>query len=510
MEENKFNLVDEPWINVESYGLVSLKSLFEKNTYKRICGTPIEKIAILKLLQGICQAAWTPTDEDEWKNGGEERLSKECLDYLEKYKDRFFLYGQRPFLQSPNIKDDKRTKKCSLGIINIESASENTTIWSQMQREKYLSDAEKAVMLITVMGFALGGKKWGNYYNPEKDEMKASPPSGISLQKGLLHSFCFGGTILQTLWLNLLEKEHLEGKYIQKDPPWTWESMPEPEISKDINSLSKEYAKSITGRLVPLSRFCFFGKDEKHEDIIYVTHGIFYPNSKDDAFDPSVSYGKKGPLMCDTKKRPWRNLPAMLSYLGGNKTQEQFSCFQLNIVLSRAVNASFITEVEIWSGGVQVSNKFGEEYFNADDDFVESSINIPRPIKPAWFDFFEGEIKFLEKISEELKNSIEEYYKHFVENDPKKERIIKNSIKKAQDKGELIFWQFCEKRLSNLVKACESSEEIAKIRNKFLLDVENTFNTVCHKNTARELDAWAAAFTDFKHKLIKEKNGSNR
>ena len=494
MEENRFNLVDEPWINIESYGLVSLKSLFEKNIYKRISGTPIEKIAILKLLQGICQAAWTPTDEDEWKKGGEERLSKECLDYLEKYKDRFFLYGQRPFLQSPNIKDDKRTKKCSLGIINIENASGNTTIWSQMQREKYLSDAEKAVMLITLMGFALGGKKWGSdpIYNPFEDREEKSSPSGINLKKGLLHSFCFGNTILQTLWLNLLVKENLEGKYTQKDPPWIWESMPEPFHTE--NSLITEYAKSVTSRLVPLSRFCLFSKNQENEDVIFITKGMVYPLTE---IDPSVSYGDKKSLMCDPKKRPWRNLPAMLAFLGTNE-KERYDCFQLEIAIKRSANLSCISAIEIWSGGVKVSNNAGEEYFNADDDFVESSINLPKTtLNKNYFTNFQTEIKFLQSLSKILKESIKKYFK---------------SLNAGEDlnKSELLFWQFCEKRLSNLVKACESSEEIAKIRNKFILDAENTFNAVCHKNTARELDAWAAAFTEFKHKLIKEKNGSNR
>lgn len=52
MEENRFNLVDEPWIPVANEGLKSLKNVFSGN-YKAIGGTPREKISILKLLQAI-------------------------------------------------------------------------------------------------------------------------------------------------------------------------------------------------------------------------------------------------------------------------------------------------------------------------------------------------------------------------------------------------------------------------------------------------------------------------
>ena len=97
--ENRFNLIDEPWIPVAEVGKVSLHQIFSRKDYRALSGTPIQKIALLKLLLAIVQAAWTPKDDSAWSAMSTAELSELCVKYLEKWRDRFFLYGDRPFLQ---------------------------------------------------------------------------------------------------------------------------------------------------------------------------------------------------------------------------------------------------------------------------------------------------------------------------------------------------------------------------------------------------------------------------
>ncbi|WP_292979491.1 type I-E CRISPR-associated protein Cse1/CasA [Nitrosomonas sp.] len=101
--ESSFNLIDEPWIPVADYERVSLRDIFSRSEYQSLGGNPVQKIAVFKLLLAIAQAAATPADEKEWREQGAQGMAEKCLAYLDKWHDRFFLYGEKPFLQMPAI-----------------------------------------------------------------------------------------------------------------------------------------------------------------------------------------------------------------------------------------------------------------------------------------------------------------------------------------------------------------------------------------------------------------------
>src|SRR5690554_5100000 len=101
--ENRFNLVDEPWLPVADHGRVSLRDIFSNPEYQSLGGNPIQKIAVFKLLLAIAQAAVTPEDEKGWYQLGAQGMAEKCLAYLEQWYDRFYLYGDKPFLQMPAI-----------------------------------------------------------------------------------------------------------------------------------------------------------------------------------------------------------------------------------------------------------------------------------------------------------------------------------------------------------------------------------------------------------------------
>ena len=95
MDTPRYNLIDEAWIPVADRGKASLKEIFASRTCRALVGTPREKIALLKLLLAIAQAANTPADTPAWVALGPDGLGKACLDYLERWRDTFYLYGQR-------------------------------------------------------------------------------------------------------------------------------------------------------------------------------------------------------------------------------------------------------------------------------------------------------------------------------------------------------------------------------------------------------------------------------
>ena len=102
--ENRFNLINEPWIPIVDVGKVSLRQLFSHAEYRALGGNPVQKIAVTKLLLAIAQAAYTSVDDGDWAALGAEGVAKKCLNYLNQWHDCFYLYGEKPFLQMPAIK----------------------------------------------------------------------------------------------------------------------------------------------------------------------------------------------------------------------------------------------------------------------------------------------------------------------------------------------------------------------------------------------------------------------
>lgn len=471
MKDNYFNLIDEPWVPVADEGIISLRDLFGARKYRRLGGTPIQKIAVMKMLQAIAQAACTPKDASEWFALGEETLANRCLNYLLTVHHCFFLYGEKPFMQVPEIVGRSGTEKGSIGIAMVEFATGNTTIWRQSQVEHQLCDAEKALLLVTLMGFAVGGKGWGGKrWDPYKQKETPNALPGVSLGRGVMHSFCFGTTIQHSLWLNLFTQEHLDSMRLSQVLP-PWEHMPK--MLGDERE--QELKESLTGRLAPLSRFCFLEKDE-----IHTTHGISYSPYDKGGFDPSVTLNiKKQAVACSPEKRPWRSLSAMLSFLG----IQNESCFQIKIVVDRLSDIQ-LPYIEIWSGGLRISDQSGEQFVSGEsDDFVDSSICISTDhLHQEWYSSFECELRALENVADYLEKQVVAYFKSLKSVDGR------GHAKKALN----LFWQLCEQKLMELVDVCgDRGEALQKIRREFAEYAKHVFNATCPKDTARQLEAWA-------------------
>ena len=475
MTENRFNLIDEPWIPVVNVGLVSLKQIFTDKTYRALGGNPVEKIALTKLLLAIAQAACTPQDEETWSSLGSTGLAEHCLDYLEKWHDRFYLYGERPFLQMPAI---IKAKMQSLGAVMPKIATGNTTVLTQEQIERSCSDAQKTLIIITLMGFSLGGKKVDNSqvlspgYKEKKKAGKPGPSLGL---KGFQHHFLLTDSIQTTLWLNLLTEQHIAGlKILTKGLGVApWEQMPQGEACSIAHSLKE----SLMGRLVPLSRFCLLSDNGLH-----YSEGLQHPDYRAGQVDPTVavSNGKKPKVLwVNPDKRPWRELVALLSFMVADK--QGFDCHQLACTLDRA--RQYLSNIFIWSGGMKVSYNSGEQYLSGDDDFVESLVRLESHwLGESWYKQLEKEMDILDKIGKSVYVTTQKYYQ------------TQGSENKAQArKASHLFWQLCERQFQHLLKACNggSQEAITILRRRFIGLANQAYNTFCPKATARQLDAWA-------------------
>lgn len=483
--ENRFNLIDEPWIPVADQGRVSLRQVFSNPEYRSLGGNPVQKIALLKLLLAIAQSAATPENENEWKAMETQGLAERCLAYLDKWHDRFYLYGERPFLQMPAIQEAKIQP---FGAVQPEISTGNTTVLSQIQVQRPLANADKALLLLTLMGFALSGKKTDNslvlspgYSGKRNDKGKPSTgkPGPAVGHMGLLHNFLLGSQLRETLWLNLLTHRQIEQMGIYPEGLGTapWEKMPEGEDCPQAAQLKQ----SLMGRLLPVCRFCLLADDGVH-----YSEGIAYSGYKEGVVDPSMAINNTGKepkaLWVDPEKRPWRELTALLGFFEQGESQG-FQSWQIRSGLERARD---VTEAfAVWSGGLRVSSNAGEQYVSGNNDFVESQVWLHSEILGAlWFSQLKTEMNALDTLAKNLYGRVMGFFK---------EQMVDGG--KMAPQATQLFWQLCERDFQFLVDNCEQTDDAAKqrknLRRRFAGYVQQAYDQFCPRETARQLDAWA-------------------
>lgn len=479
---NRFNLIRERWIPIIGQGESSLLQLFQVEGLPGIGGNPIAKISLLKLAIAIAQAAYTPKDKADWQSVGVLGLMEKCAQYLVAHENEFWLYGDKPFLQMPLIKN---AEKVSYGAVMPMIATGNTTVLLQSQMERAITEAEIAVLLVTLSSFALGGKKTDNslVLSPGykgKSNKKGKPATGKSGPSlgylGYLHSFILGRTIQESIWLNLLTLEDLSGigYFSQGLGQPVWERMP----AGEDDPIARKARESYIGRLVPLSRFVLLSGDGLH-----YSEGIVYPGHKDGAQDVSVAISssmEKKALWANPDKRPWRQLSALLAFYDAT-SHDGYDCRLLRLAIPRASFAG--NDFTLWSGGLKVSSNAGEQYVSGRDDFVESEVSLKAPwLGEAWFRRLKLEMEALSNLGNAVFGAVASYFKK-----------LKADGSGPAAKASEGFWADCESVFQGLVEACGSTDDDARaaIRVRIARIAETRYDQACPRESARQVDSWA-------------------
>lgn len=506
--ENRFNLIDEPWIPVVDSERASLKDIFSKPGLRALGGNPVQKIALTKLLLAIAQAAATPQDDDAWRQMGWQGMADKCLHYLQQWHDRFYLYGEQPFLQMPAI---AQAEVKTLGVVSPEVSTGNTTVLTQSQIEREIPDADQALAVVVQMGFGLSGKKTDNsvvlspgYTGKQNDKGKpASGQAGVSVgHRGLLHSFWQGESIQQTLWLNVFTQDDIADlpMYSQLGTP-PWEAMP---VGED-DVIARQLKGSLQGRLVSMGKFCLLAANGLH-----YSDGIAHDDYLQGKADPSVSvdFSQKKPkaLWVNPDKKPWRELTALLQFIEQGQSSG-FETLQLQKTLSRIRRNA--RNFALWSGGLRVSNKVGEQYASGTDDYVQSQLWLDHELLGSLFlEQLKLEMMELEVVAKGLYGSVIRYFRQLSD-------IDKSGSGKAQpfaanqgEKATSLFWQLCERQAQYLIDACDSTEvarqQRQQLRRTFAGYARQVFDQLCPNDSARQMDAWAQTRPDFSKYLASE------
>lgn len=480
-----FNLVDDAWLPVAGIGPVSLREAFARPDLRALGGTPLQKIAVMKLLLAVAQAAATPEDNAAWLTLGPDGMVTACLAYLDTWKGAFRLYGDRPFLQMPAV---RMARTLPYGALIPEVATGNTTVLTQWQQTPPLTDALRALILIVNQSCCFSGKKVDKSLVLSPTVVKSpSAKAGPALCSfGLLHTFLTGTTLQESVWLNLLTQED-----IAANSNWTeglgtppWEAMPEGEACPTAEKLRH----SLMGRLVPMARFYWL-----EEDTIHSVEGIVHPDYLQGCIDPSVTadFSGKRPrvLWVDPDKRPWRSLTALLSFLNRGDNKSSWHCPVLahgfpRVRLARDILPTF----GLWCGGIKLSSNAGEQYLSGADDVVESGIRLENAWLDdgdGWFAALDARMAALDDMSRVLYSAVRSYYA-----EAKAEKADQYALDASRR-----FWQLAERHSRELVDSCkvkgENPHAVDDVMRKMAGAINAAYNAVCPQGTARQLQSWA-------------------
>jgi len=330
------NLTTDAWIpivwNDGRPGTVSLREAFERgHEIQDLAARPHERIALMRLLICIAQAALDgPVDYDDWK-ACRPRIAQSALDYLDRWRHAFELFGSgQRFLQVANLNrpttksngddDDEgnSTSKLDLAL----ATGNNTTLFDNAGgSERAFTSGELALMLTTFQCFSpcgtIGVALWNgsptlgwNSYPKVKPGQSAHAPC---LSGNMLHSYLRGRSLLDSLHSNMITKEQVERMYGYD--AWgkpEWEILPSKSTDKGA---VQNATMSYLGRLVPLSRAVQLAEDRRS---MTLANGLEYPPYPEwrEASATIVTWSvKKQPtrvaLPASVDKDTWRELHAL-------------------------------------------------------------------------------------------------------------------------------------------------------------------------------------------------------
>ena len=253
------NLTLDPWIpviGVEAVPrLLSLQETFASaHEIRDLAVKPHEKIALLRLLICISQAALDgPENIGDWETCCED-IQGRAKDYLEKWRGSFELFGDGPrFLQLPGLKPGKEDDEGNAATkIDLTLASgRNAFLFDNAAANQRVVKKERLALTLLAYQVMAPCSRIGEAYWKDSHVPDCTAKQAPGAASNMIHTFLHGDNLLNTIHLNLLNKEDATDLQSGGWGRPVWEMPVESAEDKAaINNATTTYL----GRLVPLSR----------------------------------------------------------------------------------------------------------------------------------------------------------------------------------------------------------------------------------------------------------------
>ena len=442
------NLTTDKWIPIiwtdGRYDKVSLLDIFRQgDRIADLAVRPHERIALMRLLICIAQAALDgPADRDDWK-ACLPRIAPAATDYLNQWQRSFELFGDGPrFLQLMEIKsakvgkgDDNSPSKLDMAL----ATGSNTTLFdNQGAEERQFSPDYMALALLTFQNFSPGGligdMNWLGRH------MGRSSNNAPCVMKAMIHSYIRKDCLLATVHANLLNKEFVNTAGQAWGCP-IWEAMP----SSPDDKLSNENATATyLGRLVPLSRLIRLDSDGR--GMILGAGWIYESGWREAASTRIVKVINKKDEVTDLGASPekaiWREAHSLA-------VVQKTAASELSGPLALG-QADLQAPVDLWSGAL-VAKK------SKLIDTVESVLRLP----PAMFsdqgqNVYRAGVQQAETWARKLSKAIAKYHKWL--NDDLEKKELRKRGDKVKEKAAAHYWTAVEQHVPDLLQITENPD----------------------------------------------------
>lgn len=471
------NLTLDPWIPaVRADGtraLCSLQSLFaEAHTLRDLAVKPHERIALMRLLICITQAALDgPADEESWRECRTE-IQPRVRTYLEKWRNSFELFGDGPrFLQLANLQAGKDTDEGNAATkLDLALATgNNSTLFDNAAGESRNIDAARAALnLLTFQCFSPCGRIGIALWNGKDTAGKGSSNHAPCAPSSMLHTIIITPNILNTLARNLLTKELVADGVTTVWGKPIWEL---PITNANDTTAINNATLSYLGRLVPLSRSI---RLREGSDSIVLANGFDYPifpTYRETTASIIQRKDELGVLPASSGRSIWRQLYSITikRLLKSDQTAGPLA-FNLNI---------FDRETSIWIGALITSGNGKIE------DTIESFYAVPPALfEPVGRVAYEAGVKHAESSESRLRDATTTYAKAL------------KALPGAYDRARQHFWTRVEQNLSDLFTVAREltpPDQLAaspwgRAVHAAALDA---YERACPRRTPRQIQAYA-------------------
>jgi len=471
------NLTIDPWIPAlrsdGSRGLFSLQDLFAQGHVLRdLSVKPHERIALMRLLLCITQAALDgPSDEAEWETS-EQFIQPRVLDYLNKWRSSFELLGDGPrFLQlsklTPGKESDEGNPATKLDL-SLATGNNSTLFDNHAGEDRPTPSARSAINLLAFQCFAPGGRIGIAKWNGKDTSGNGSSNHAPCTPSSMVHTLIIGRTLLETLHRNLLTRELVMDSYGPNG--WGKPVWEKPVMRADDASATENARMTFLGRLVPLSRAVRMGDDGLS---IILANGLDYPIFP--AFrEASATVIKRKDefalLPASTNRSLWRQLSAISV---NRRAAVDAVCGPM--ALNHQITAS---ETTLWVGAL-VTDKAKIE------DVVGSTYSLPAGM---FTDFgraaYEHGVAFAEERESLMIQGVKAYASE-----------LKCAFP-AYDRSRQHFWTRVEQNLSSLFDLARNDRQAVDIPNTLwgktvLGSALAAYEQACPRQTPRQIQAYA-------------------
>ena len=473
-KDSLMNLTDTPWIPIVKQNgnkeMVSLLTLFQDGqTIRDLSVNPPQRIALMRLLICITQAALDgPEDEEAWFNS-KNKITESVINYLDQWHEAFELFGKKPFLQASNLKS---LDNASLDKLDFDlSAGNNSALFDHEANPsgRIHSPAWCTLRLLTFQCLSPGGLIGTTRWAKQSTTKTSEHAPGI--EGSMLHTFIRGKDLLATIWMNLLSKsmvDALPGMTFGK-PIWEDEK-----ISQGNPEAALSSSASYLGRLVPLSRAITLYQDKLS---FTLANGLSYPKLPTQR-EPYATVVRRGKgknekdmyISVNLLRHPWRELASVLSLKRAAISGGALCLHHLNHIKS--------DRVDIWTGGMAADK--GKIL-----DVAEWNFSLPvEMLNETELLLYEKGVDLARKGEYGLREAVKSWHKN----------MAVDSKNISYENALTAYWAALDKRYTVLIQCIDEENPLhQKWFSVVRQAMGEAFTHACPHTTPRQIQAFARA-----------------